>query len=405
MLTKIYTEYIISGSAKVRLPRAVPTPTLSVVLPCLNEAETLKTCILKIQQTFFENNIQGEIIIADNGSTDDSQAIALRCGARLVSVHKKGYGNTLQGGIMAARGQYIIMGAADDSYNFFELPRLLEQLEAGYTLVIGNRFKGGIAKQAMPLLHRYLGNPMLSFIGRLFYNIQIGDFHCGLRGFHKKEYERWNLRSPGTEFASEMVVKASLNQAKITEVPVTLSRNGRSRAPQLRTWQDGWRHLHFLLVYSPRWLFIIPGILISVLGLLICLWLLPHTPEIRQIQFDIHFMLVGAVALIIGLQLIALGLISHINGAITTVFPKRRWTEQVTKPSFINKMIFGGLSFLLLGGLGLVYSFQIWEETSFGRLDPQYMLRVLIPFILLLTIGVQLISTGFMISILSGHKR
>ena len=234
---------------------------LSIVMPCLNEGETLETCIRKAQQSLADMNIVGEVVIADNGSTDDSQEIACRAGAVLVHVSTKGYGAALTGGIAAARGKFIIIGDADDSYDFTRLGPFVEKLRQGYDLVMGNRFKGGIAPNAMPPLHRYLGNPVLTAIGRLFFHSPSGDFHCGLRGFRKEAALKMNLRTSGMEFASEMVVKATLHKMKIAEVPTTLSPDGRSRPPHLRSWRDGWRHLRFLLLYSPRWLFLYPGLI------------------------------------------------------------------------------------------------------------------------------------------------
>lgn len=244
---------------------------LTVLMPCLNEAETLATCITKAQKSIAELQISGEVLIADNGSTDGSQQIAREHGARVVDIPEKGYGSALIGGIHAAKGKYIIMGDADDSYDFLSLRPFVEKLEEGYELVMGNRFKGGIAKGAMPPLHRYLGNPVLSGIGRILYRSDIGDFHCGLRGFRKESIESLHLITTGMEFASEMVVKSTINHLRITEVPTTLSPDGRNRAPHLRSWHDGWRHLKFLLIYCPKWLFLYPGIFLTILGLIILL--------------------------------------------------------------------------------------------------------------------------------------
>src|SRR4026208_2626990 len=240
---------------------------LSILMPCLNEAETLATCIKKAQKALESLNVRGEVVIADNGSTDGSPEIAASLGARVVHVAEKGYGSALLGGLNAARGKYIIMGDADDSYDFTNLGPFLEKLRAGYDLVMGNRFKGGIAPPAMPPLHKYLGNPVLTGIGRLFFRSPCGDFHCGLRGFKKEAVMNLDLRTTGMEFASEMVVKATLHKMRITEVPTTLSPDGRSRAPHLRSWRDGWRHLRFLFLYSPRWLFLYPGLLLILIGL------------------------------------------------------------------------------------------------------------------------------------------
>src|SRR5512144_1263253 len=248
---------------------------LTIVMPCLNEAETLEKCIVKAKAYLERAKINGEIVIGDNGSTDGSQEIAHRCGARVVDVPRRGYGAALMGAIEAAKGKYVIMGDSDDSYDFGNLDLYVEQLRAGKDLVMGNRFKGGIQPGAMPFLHKYLGNPVLSFIGRLFFRSSIGDFHCGLRGFRRDLVSRLGLQTTGMEFASEMGVKSTRFGVKIAEVPTTLAPDGRSRPPHLRTWRDGWRHLRFLLIYSPRWLFVYPGIFLTALGALLLVWLFP----------------------------------------------------------------------------------------------------------------------------------
>ena len=252
------------------------TKLLSVVMPCLNEAETVAVCIKKAQHFFIKNNIDGEVIIADNGSNDGSQKIANQLGAKVVAIPKKGYGNALKGGFESAQGKFIIMGDADDSYDFSDLSLFISKLNEGYDLVIGNRFKGGIKKGAMPFLHRYLGNPVLSFLGKLFFKAHINDFHCGLRGFTNDAYKKLKLTTTGMEFASEMIVKAHLLNLKIGEVPTILYKDGRSRKPHLKTWSDGWRHLRFLLLYSPKWLFLLPGILMMILGFTVSSALIYH---------------------------------------------------------------------------------------------------------------------------------
>ena len=279
-------------------------PELSVVMPCLNEAETLAICIQKAQRFFKENGVEGEVVIADNGSDDGSQQIAVDNGARVIPVAEKGYGNALKGGIAAAEGTYVIMGDADDSYDFLNLTPYLEKLREGYDLVMGNRFKGGIKKGAMPFLHRYLGNPVLSFIGRLFFKSKIGDFHCGLRGFSKEAFYEMELKTSGMEFASEMIVKASLADMKIAEVPTVLSPDGRTRPPHLNTWRDGWRHLRFLLLYSPKWLFLIPSVLLMLFGAGVSLRLLFGSIQIGATRFDVHTLLFSSALFLIGFQLL-----------------------------------------------------------------------------------------------------
>ena len=269
---------------------------LSVVMPCLNERETVGSCVRKALASLRAANIQGEVIVSDNGSTDGSQQIARAEGARVIQVADKGYGNALNGGILGARGVYVLMADSDDSYDFNHIVRFVEKLRAGSDLVMGNRFKGGIAKRAMPPLHRYLGNPVLTALGRLFFHSPCGDFHCGIRAFRKDSFLRMNIRSTGMEFASEIVVKASLLGMKVSEVPTTLSPDGRSRPPHLRTWRDGWRHLRFLLMYSPRWLFFYPGTLLIAVGLVGCAWLLPGPKILNGVEFDVHTLLYAFVS-------------------------------------------------------------------------------------------------------------
>src|SRR6516225_152106 len=277
---------------------------VSVVMPCLNEVETLANCIDLIASTVHESGINAEIIVADNGSTDGSQAIAKSRGARVINVTRKGYGSALMGGIDAARGRYVIMGDADMSYNFGDIPKFLTKLRDGADLVMGNRFRGGIKSGAMPALHRYFGNPVLTGIGKMLFAAECGDFHCGLRGFSKAAYERMELQTTGMEFASEMVVKASLFGLKITEVPTTLSPDGRSRPPHLRSWRDGWRHLRFLLLFSPVWLFFYPGVLMLLLGLSAMVWLLPGQRSAGAITLDVNTLVFAAAGIICGFQAI-----------------------------------------------------------------------------------------------------
>src|SRR5262249_25578001 len=275
---------------------------LSVVMPCLNEAETLESCIAKAQKAFREANVVGEIVVADNGSSDGSQELAARMGARVVPVAARGYGSALMGGIAAAAGKYVVMGDADDSYDFTHIPRFLERMRAGADLVMGNRFAGGIQPHAMPPLHQYFGNPLLTRIGRLFFGGSCGDFYCGMRGFSKQAYERMDLRTTGMEFATEMVVKATLLRMNVVEVPTTLSPDGRSRPPHLRTWRDGWRTLRFFLLYSPRWLFLYPGIALMLIGAIVGAWLLPGPQRVGNVVFDVHTLLYAAIAMLLGFQ-------------------------------------------------------------------------------------------------------
>ncbi|MBV9269186.1 MAG: glycosyltransferase family 2 protein, partial [Acidobacteriaceae bacterium] len=273
---------------------------VSIVLPCLNEAETLEACVRQALAAIEASGVAGEVVVADNGSSDGSQGIAIRSGARVVDVPVRGYGAALMAGIEAARGQYVLMADADGSYNFSHLPRFIHALRNGADLVMGNRFRGGIEPGAMPFLHRYLGNPVLSFLGRLFFRAPVGDFHCGIRAFDRTAIRRLHLTTTGMEFASEMVVKASLEGLRIAEVPTTLTPDGRSRPPHLRTWRDGWRHLRFLLLYSPRWLFLYPGILLMLLGIAIAAWLIPGERTVGHVTFGIDTLAYALGCILVG---------------------------------------------------------------------------------------------------------
>jgi len=377
---------------------------LSILMPCLNEADTLATCIRKAQKALRDLNVSGEVIVADNGSTDGSPEIAERLDARVVHVAERGYGSALRGGIKAARGKYIIMGDADDSYDFTNLGPFLDRLRAGYELVMGNRFKGGIEPSAMPALHRYLGNPVLTGIGRLFFRSPCGDFHCGLRGFNKAAIESLDLRTSGMEFASEQVVKASLRKLRITEVPTTLSLDGRSRPPHLRSWRDGWRHLRFLLLYSPRWLFLYPGLLLMILGSLAGGWLLLGPRVVDGITFDVHTLLYAALAIIVGYQTVNFAVFTKVFGITEGLLPEDpRLTRLFRHVTLETGLIAGGL--LFVGGFGLsVYALSSWEAHSFGPLDPSRTLRLVIPAATLIMLGLQTILSSFFLSIL-GLKR
>lgn len=373
---------------------------LTVLMPCLNEAETLETCIKKARKCLDDMGVQGEVLIADNGSTDGSREIAVRCGARVAPIPVRGYGAALQGGIHAARGKYIIMGDADDSYDFTALHPFLEKLREGYELVMGNRFRGGIAPGAMPPLHKYLGNPVLSAIGRLFFTNKIKDFHCGLRGFSKAAAERMQLQTTGMEFASEMVVKATLMDLKITEVPTTLSPDGRSRPPHLRSWRDGWRHLRFLLMYSPRWLFLIPGIMMMVLGALLVARLYFGPLQIGSVVFDIHTMLYASALVVLGFQAVMFAVHTKIFAINEGLFPPDPKMARVNRWFNLESgLIAGGLMFIA-GLIGTISATSGWESTGFGALDPQKVMRVAIPSVTLLTLGVQMGLSSFFLSIL-----
>ncbi|HEY0367907.1 MAG TPA: glycosyltransferase family 2 protein [Pyrinomonadaceae bacterium] len=373
---------------------------LSILMPCLNEAETLATCIEKAQKALEDLNVRGEIVIADNGSTDGSPEIASALGARVIHVAQKGYGSALVGGIKAARGKYIIMGDADDSYDFTNLGPFLEKLRAGYDLVMGNRFKGGIAPNAMSPLHRYLGNPVLTGIGRLFFRSPCGDFHCGLRGFSKAAIQRLDLRTTGMEFASETVVKASLHGLRIAEVPTTLSVDGRNRPPHLRSWRDGWRHLRFLLLYSPRWLFLYPGLLLMLAGAVVSGWLLVGPRVVDGITLDIHTFLYAAMAIVIGYQTVIFAIFTKVFAITEGLLPEDPRLKTLFDYIKLETGILAGV-LLLVAGLGLsIYALSFWSATSFGPLDPSRTLRLVIPAVTLIALGLQTVLSSFFLSIL-----
>jgi glycosyltransferase involved in cell wall biosynthesis len=372
---------------------------LSIVMPCLNEAQTLETCILKAQRALEKHHIVGEIIIADNGSTDQSVRIAARLGARVVFVESRGYGSALMGGIAAARGKYVIMGDADDSYDFSELEAFIVKLRDGYELVMGNRFAGGIKPGAMPWLNRYLGNPGLTAIARLlFHRPIVRDFHCGLRGFTREAALRMNLRTTGMEFASEMVVKAILCGMRIAEVPTTLSPDGRGRPPHLRRWRDGWRHLRFLLLYSPQWLFMYPGILLMIIGTATVLWLLPGPRAVGHVVFDVHTLLFAAAGVIVGFQALFLGVFTKIFGVVEGLLPNDERLQALFRHVNLEIGLAAGAS-LLISGLALaVYGVRLWELSGFGPLVASTTLRVAIPAACLMILGTQTILCSFVLS-------
>jgi glycosyltransferase involved in cell wall biosynthesis len=378
---------------------------LSIVMPCLNEAETLEVCIRKAQKSLHDNRLSGEVIVADNGSTDGSQAIAERLGARLVPVPSKGYGSALLGGIAAAKGKYIIMGDADDSYDFLNLMPFVEKLREGFDLVMGNRFRGGIKPGAMPVLNRYLGNPVLTGIGRLFFRTPMGDFHCGLRGFSRAAVERMDLRTTGMEFASEMVVKASLMRMRITEVPTTLSPDGRSRPPHLRRWRDGWRHLRFMLMYSPRWLFFYPGLFLMVIGLVVGAWLLPGPRTVGKVTFDIHTLLYAALAVLIGFQAVLFAMFSKVFAISVGLLPEDERLNRLFKVITLEVGLAAGGVLIAAGLAGSVGAVMNWGGKSFGPLDPTHTLRTIIPSGLALALGCQVALSSFFLSVLGLRRR
>jgi hypothetical protein len=373
---------------------------LTVLMPCLNEAETVAVCVRKAAGFLSEHGIDGEVVIADNGSTDGSQRLAEGAGARVVQVSEKGYGNALLGGIVAARGRYVIMGDADDSYDFTSLMPFVEALRGGADLVMGNRFKGGIAPGAMRALHRYLGNPVLSYIGRLFFRVKIGDFHCGLRGFRTDSMLSLGLQATGMEFASEMVVKATLARQQVVEVPTTLSPDGRSRPPHLRSWRDGWRHLRFLLLFSPRWLFLIPGIALLALGLAIGMAVVPGPLSVGGVTFDVDTLVGASAMVVIGFQAVLFALFTKIYASAEGFLPQDRWAKRVLRVWSLERGLVCGAALGLAGLAGAFLSISEWKVARFGPLDPIHSLRLLVPSATALVVSCQVMFGTFFMSIL-----
>lgn len=375
---------------------------LTILMPCLNEAETLETCIKKAQTFLATNNVNGEILIADNGSTDGSREIAEKAGARVVPIKQRGYGAALIGGCEAALGKYVIMGDADDSYDFLNLMPFLEKLREGYELVMGNRFKGGIAKGAMPPLHQYIGNPVLSFIGRLFYKSDIGDFHCGLRGYNTESIRKLGLQTVGMEYASEMVVKATLYKLKIAEVPTTLSPDGRSRAPHLRSFHDGWRHLKFLLMHSPSWLFLYPGIIFTAIGVVLMGFLVASTINIGSVGFDINTLLYASAMIMIGVNLILFNVFTRTYAEVSGFIPVK---EKKNRFLTVDRGIFIGFLLFFTGFLLTIVALVGWNKSGYGELNPQQMMRLTIPAVTAMVVGIQALFGSFFIGILKIKRK
>jgi glycosyltransferase involved in cell wall biosynthesis len=374
---------------------------VSIVMPCLNEAETLAACIQNAQLAIERDRLAAEIVVADNGSTDGSQMIAKELGVRVVPVTKKGYGSALIGGINAARGRLVIMGDADDSYDFTAIGPLIEKLREGYDLVVGNRFRGGIESGAMPWSHRWVGNPVLTLISRVFFHTPVGDAHCGLRGFRKDAYERMTLRATGMEFASEMVIKASLKRMRIAEVPVTLRPDGRTRPPHLRTWRDGWRHLRFMLLFSPRWLFLYPGAALFAVGVLLSAILLGGPLHVGGLQLDIHTLLVAGFLALLGYQLVLFALFTKIFAVHSGFHPPYPLLDSVSRYVTLEVGLVAGALMVLGGVVALVAAVASWGAVGFGSLNPSLTMREVIPAVVLLALGTQTVFASFFISILS----
>jgi glycosyltransferase involved in cell wall biosynthesis len=405
----------LSGIVAYTLPRSLGTSgmddlkaiplELTILMPCLNEAETLAVCIRKATGFLKRTGIAGEVVIADNGSTDGSQAIAESLGARVVPIPERGYGAALIGGIKAARGRYVIMGDSDDSYHFSRPDAFVEQLRQGWQLVMGNRFQGGIAPGAMPPLHRYLGNPVLTATGRILYGSPSGDFHCGLRGFDRDAILGLDLNLPGMEFASEMVVKATIHHLRITEVPTTLSKDGRSRPPHLRSWRDGWRHLRFLLLFSPRWLFLYTGAAMFGAGLLGMLLLLPGPLRLFGVALDIHSLLYSSLLVIVGYQSMLFWVFCKTLNMTQGMLAPDPGFERLHAALTLERSLLFALGLLVVGlGLGVAATLG-WGRAGFGALSPEHTMRLAIPSATLILLAVSTASMAFFLSFLRLVRR
>ena len=378
---------------------------LSIVMPCLNEAETLEICISKARTFLERSGISGEIVIGDNGSTDGSPEIASRCRARVVNVSVRGYGAALYGAIMATQGKYCVVGDSDDSYDFTRLSDFVEKLRAGADLVVGNRFLGGIAPGAMPWQNRHIGNPILSGIGRFLFGCPIRDFHCGLRAFSKDAFLRMDLRTTGMEFASEMIIKATLMGLKVVEIPTTLSPAGRTRVPHLRPYRDGWRHLRFMLLFSPDWLFLYPGLALMALGLLLGGVLLAKPIDLGGVRFGLDTLIYCMTMIEAGFQAILFAVLSRAYAVQEGLFPMRSRTKVVEQAFSLERGILLGFGLLLIGACMLIYALELWHEARFGELDTERIARVVIGSSLSFSLGVQTILSSLLLSTLKLNVR
>ncbi len=383
------------------MPADAAPVEVSVVLPCLNEAETIEVCVRKALAGLARLGVTGEVLVADNGSTDGSPALAAAAGATVVHAPIRGYGGALIRGIEAARGRYVVMGDADDSYDLDDLGPFVAELRTGTDVVMGNRFKGGIAPGAMPALHRYLGNPVLSWLGRLLFRLPgVGDFHCGLRGFNRDRVRALGLCMAGMEFASELVIRAALAGYSIAEVPTTLRPDGRSHRPHLRTWRDGWRHLRFLLVFAPKPTLLVPGSLIGCAGLLGTALLVTGERHVFGVSFDVGALVYSCLAVLVGAQLLIFGGFARLYGVqegITREDKHARWTRWLS----FERCVTAGLLVGLAGLVDTLVAVTDWGSTGFGALDPRETLRAVLPPATAIALGVILIFSGLFASLLS----
>lgn len=373
---------------------------LSIVMPCLDEARTLAVCVEKARTFLAEHAIEGEVLVADNGSQDGSPEIARIAGARVVHVPARGYGAALSGGIAAARGRFVIMGDCDDSYDFSRLAEFVIKLREGHDLVMGNRFAGGIGRGAMPALHRYFGNPLLSLLGRLFFKSNCRDFYCGLRGFSKSAFQRMELTSPGMEFALEMVIKATMFGLSVVEVPTILARDGRGRAPHLKSWRDGWRSLRLYLVCSPRWLFWYPGLALMSIGAAVGTWILFGPGRVGGVHLDVHTLVYCATAVVLGFQAAAFALFAKLVAIQSGLHPPSARVERFVARTTLEAGLFTGLALVTAGLCGSIYAVVRWRAAHYGDLDPFREMRIVIPSSLAILLGFALMFSSFYLELL-----
>lgn len=380
---------------------------LTFLFPCLNEAETVVGCVEEVQRQFAEHGLQGEVLVADNGSTDGSPELARGAGARVIhvvdwfpEVPRRGYGTGLTAGLMAARGKFVVLADSDGSYDVSSLPRFVEKLREGFDLVMGNRFKGGILPGAMPPLHRFPGNPMMTLLGRTFFGAPIGDVNCGIRGCRREAILGLGLSSMGMEFAIEMVAKASLEGLRIAEVPTILRPDGRSRRPHLRTFHDGWRQLRFMLLYSPRWLFLYPGLALLLLGGVLMAVLVWHPLRVLGVRLDVHSLIMAGALITIGSQTVLSFLLGYQHATTQGVLPPSARFDRFLKAKSLERVVILGGLLVLLGFAGIAASAYIWARRSFGDLDIAVMMRLIVPSATAMVVGVQLIGAGFLSSVL-----
>jgi glycosyltransferase involved in cell wall biosynthesis len=397
-----YTDTTVSAPARAQVTAAEQGDTcvVSIVMPCLNEAESLAPCLEAARAAIAHAGVEGEVIVADNGSTDGSVELAESLGARVAHITTRGYGSALKGGFAAARGKYILMGDADGSYDFGHLERFLAELDSGADLVMGNRFRGGIAPGAMPPLHKYFGNPGLSWMGRLFFGATVGDFYCGLRAFRRDALPMLNLQSPGMELGVEMVAKAALYGLKVSEVPTTLSPDLRSRPPHLRTWRDGWRTLRFFLLYSPRWLFFYPGLILIALGLGLSVAVLPGPLHVFGARLDVHTLLYAGAAIVVGFQAVVFAVLARVYAESEGFLPDTPLVRRARTMFSLEAGLAVGAALLLASAVLSVIAFVRWSNSSFHHLNYPATLRLAIPAAVALMLGVQTILSSFFLSVL-----